>query len=193
METFSALLSICAGNSPVTGEFPAQRPVTRSFDVCFDLRPNKRLGKQSWGWLFETPSRPLWRYCNAYNCTTSSSCVITVRRRTRQAKKWINGYHPYRPLSITLGLFTVTPYILGNIIYMPLFRYVVTPVSGDRVLIWRQDICNNHGDIGRLVRLRNTQTYCDTHWHNNIVVVTCKLSSSGAFCGPYYATCLGMI
>ena len=38
METFSALLAICAGNLPVTGEFPAQRPVTRSFDVFFDLR-----------------------------------------------------------------------------------------------------------------------------------------------------------
>ena len=37
METFSALLGLCAGNSPVTGEFPAQRPVTRSFDVFFDL------------------------------------------------------------------------------------------------------------------------------------------------------------
>ena len=47
METFSALLAICAGNSPVTGEFPAQRPVTLSFDVFFDLRPNKRLSKQS--------------------------------------------------------------------------------------------------------------------------------------------------
>ena len=35
METFSSLLTICAGNSPVTGEFPAQRPVTRSFDVFF--------------------------------------------------------------------------------------------------------------------------------------------------------------
>ena len=33
METFSALLALCAGNSPVRGEFPAQRPVTRSFDV----------------------------------------------------------------------------------------------------------------------------------------------------------------
>ena len=36
METFSALLAIRAGNSPVFGEFPAQRPVTRSFDVFFD-------------------------------------------------------------------------------------------------------------------------------------------------------------
>ena len=45
METFSALLALCAGNSPVSGEFPSQRPVTRSFDVFFDLRPNKRLSK----------------------------------------------------------------------------------------------------------------------------------------------------
>ena len=48
METFSALLAICAGNSPVPGEFPAQRPVTRSFDVSFNLSLNKRLRKQSW-------------------------------------------------------------------------------------------------------------------------------------------------
>ena len=45
MEAFSALLPICEGNSPVTGEYPAQRPVTRSFDVLFDLRLNKRLSK----------------------------------------------------------------------------------------------------------------------------------------------------
>ena len=64
METFSALLAICAGNSPVPGEFPAQRPVTRSFDVFFDLRLNKRLSKQWWGWWFETLSHPLWRHCN---------------------------------------------------------------------------------------------------------------------------------
>ena len=58
METFSALLAICAG------KFPAQKPVTRNFDVFFDLRLNKRLSKQSWGWWSETPSRPLWRHCN---------------------------------------------------------------------------------------------------------------------------------
>ena len=64
MESFSALLALCAGNSPVSGEFPAQRPVTRSFDVFFDQRLNKRLNKQSWGWWFETPSRSLWRHHN---------------------------------------------------------------------------------------------------------------------------------
>ena len=50
METFSALLAICAGISPVTGEFPTQRPVTRSFDVFCDLCLNKRLRKQWGGW-----------------------------------------------------------------------------------------------------------------------------------------------
>ena len=46
METFSSLLAIWAGNSPVASEFPAQRPVTWSFDVFFDLHLNKRLSKQ---------------------------------------------------------------------------------------------------------------------------------------------------
>ena len=64
IETFSALLTICTGNSPVPGEFPAQRPVTRSCDVFFDLRLNKRLSKQSWGWWFETQLCPLWRHRN---------------------------------------------------------------------------------------------------------------------------------
>ena len=64
MEKNSALLAFCAGNSPVTGEFSAQRPVTRSFDVFVDLRLNQQLNKQ-WRRLgFETPARSLWRHCN---------------------------------------------------------------------------------------------------------------------------------
>ena len=55
METFSALLAICVGNSPVPGEFPTQRPVTRSFDVFFDLRLNK-------GWVNNGEAGDLRRY-----------------------------------------------------------------------------------------------------------------------------------
>ena len=64
METFSPLLALCAGNSPVTGEFPTQRPGTRIFDVFFDLCVDKRLNKQPWGWWFETPASSLWRHCD---------------------------------------------------------------------------------------------------------------------------------
>ena len=67
---------ICVGNSPVTSEFPTQMPVTRSFNVFFDLRQNKRLSKQSWGWWFETPSRPLWRHCNVRGKPISTSYTI---------------------------------------------------------------------------------------------------------------------
>ena len=73
METFSVLLTLSAGNSPVTGEFPAQRPVTRSFGVFFDLRLNKRLSKQSWDCWFEMPPCSLWRHCNA-----AISCILYV-------------------------------------------------------------------------------------------------------------------
>ena len=64
METSSALLALCAGNSSVASEFPSQMPVTRSFDACFDQRLNKRLCKQSRRRWFETPSRSLWRPLN---------------------------------------------------------------------------------------------------------------------------------
>ena len=89
---------LCAGNSPLAGEFPAQKLSNAEnvsiwwlhrvnflsgwkiqgtsiygFWICvprliwvvfFDLRPNKRLNKLSWGWWSGTPSRLLWRHCN---------------------------------------------------------------------------------------------------------------------------------
>ena len=100
METFSALLAIYAGNSPVIGELPAQRPVTRScFFLCFfGLGLNERLSKQSWGWWIETPSHPLWtmnfssvrwKYiplgpqCNVH-------AIITLRQNDVVTKFWCN-------------------------------------------------------------------------------------------------------
>ena len=107
METFSALRVLCAGNSAVPGEFPTQRPVTRRFDVFFDLRLNKRLSKQSWGWWFETISRPLWRHCNGLNTIAfrswiSNWIIITGRATinhpypdfTDEAIAWINAGVP---------------------------------------------------------------------------------------------------
>ena len=87
METFSALLAICAGNSSVPGEVPAQRPVTQSFDVFFDLRLNKWLSKQSWCWWFETLSCQLWPHCNVLDVYGSFTHIF---RFTLPVKKsWI--------------------------------------------------------------------------------------------------------
>ena len=64
MEIFFASLALCVGNSLVTVEFPSQRPVTRTFDVFFDLPLDKQLNKNSISWWFEAPSLSLWRHFN---------------------------------------------------------------------------------------------------------------------------------
>ena len=92
METFSALLAICAGNPPVPGEFPTQRPVTRCFDVFFDLRLNKRLSKQPRGWWFETQSWSLWRHCS-------------VTKPSRVCSPSISGYD----INATVSCFNSSP------------------------------------------------------------------------------------
>ena len=88
MQTFSALLAFCAGNSPVTDEFPSQRPMTRSFDVFFDLRMNKSLGKQSWGWWFETPFRSLWRHFNVVTLPFQLKTNIHLYERQNDMQLW---------------------------------------------------------------------------------------------------------
>ena len=79
MEAFSALLALCERNPPVPGGSPSQRPVTQSFDVLFDVRLNKRLCKQSRRRWFETPSRSLWRHCNAlYDLCIHHTCTFVI-------------------------------------------------------------------------------------------------------------------
>ena len=114
----SALLTICAGNSPVPGEFPAQRPVTRSFDVFFDLRLNKPLSKQSWGWWFETPSRPLLHHCNALDLCISSSflppSVPSFKRAISTSWPMAQNMKVIKNLLIVMVLFNVcwTPFLI---------------------------------------------------------------------------------
>ena len=91
METFFALLAFVPGNSPVTGEFPAQRPVTWSFDVFFDLRLNQQLGKQWRRWWFETLSRSLWPHCYV-TCISCAhyGCLIWVGRSNNLQGSWLS-------------------------------------------------------------------------------------------------------
>ena len=80
---------------PLCGEFPTQRPVTRSFDVFFDLRLNKRWSKQPRGWWFETLSRSLWRHRNAHCWIWLSGIVfmkfkLIIKQYSLLASKFIN-------------------------------------------------------------------------------------------------------
>ena len=62
MEAFSALLALCTGHSPATGEFPYQGPVTRSFDVSSIC---------AWmnGWINNHDASDLRRHCVYYDVT----------------------------------------------------------------------------------------------------------------------------
>ena len=84
-----------AGNSPITGEFPSQRPVTRRFDVFLDLRLNKRLSKQSWGWWFETPPCPLWRHCNEFDTNRKSLINHHCELHHNDKKVWVISQYMY--------------------------------------------------------------------------------------------------
>ena len=86
METFSALLALCVGNSPVTGEFPSQRPVTWSFDVFFDLCLNK--------WLSDLrrQSCSLWRQCNVKWCPSQHWLRLCSYEKHGSCIEWIHAF-----------------------------------------------------------------------------------------------------
>ena len=81
------------------GEFTGPRWIPRTkasdaelwFFLLTDLRLNKRLSKQSWGWWFETLSRPLWRHCNVI-LSLSTMCpwgpTILTGRRWARSVRW---------------------------------------------------------------------------------------------------------
>ena len=69
---------------PVTGGFPSQRPVTRCFDVLFDVGRNKWLSKQSSHRWFETPSLSLWRHCNGNPLTGDPLAAVSQCNWTQQ-------------------------------------------------------------------------------------------------------------
>ena len=66
METFSALLALYAGISPVTGELPSQSQWRGALMFSFICAWTNGWPKKSRCRLFETPSRPLWRHCNGW-------------------------------------------------------------------------------------------------------------------------------
>ena len=85
------------------GEFPTQWPVTRSFDVFFDLRLNKRLSEQPWGWWFETPSWSLWRQCNGLSFQLFNDSFARIILYQLHWIIYVKKFHEYTGLFLSLG------------------------------------------------------------------------------------------
>ena len=105
METFSALLAFCAGNSPVTNEFSSQRPVRQSFDVFFVLRLNKQFSKQSRHQQFEMPWHSLWHHCNEFD---RYHAIITVNSSLSISGMPYALTHWGREMHISFSKLTIT-------------------------------------------------------------------------------------
>ena len=110
METFSALLAICAGNSPVSGEFPAQRPVTRSFDVsviCAYLN----------GWVNTSEAGDLRRYRAHYDVIVIICLPCESFLHMCGLRNFILGqYHSFYPFDFSLYFYYL--YIVIIIVFM---------------------------------------------------------------------------
>ena len=105
METSSALLAICAGNSPVgPGEFPAQRPVTRSFDAFFDLSLNKRFSKQSTG---------LTKFQDQELCSISKRHGFNTHSFGLETRRYLNKQVSMAPI-YSRNVFHATSHTLGT-------------------------------------------------------------------------------
>ena len=102
METFSALLALCEGNPPVTGEFSSQRPVKQGFDLFFDVHMNKGLSKQSSRRWFETPWRSLWRHCNGKYASVAGAYYCEQFRYSLSSNLWAFRKFKLPPIPWTL-------------------------------------------------------------------------------------------
>ena len=163
------------------GEFHAQRPVTRSFGVFFDLRLNKRLSKQPWGWWFETPPWSLWRHCNerlaleiSYSYATHATVTVTLQRRL------VCKCH------IGENVFVVLRYIYIYIHiywwYLPICKYLIFPFGlfPEQYLILTCCLCTPLS-----VCLRTLDS-CKQRRHINVIGTQITGSSTG-----WYISCSG--
>ena len=119
MEAFSALLALCARNSPHKSQW--RGALMFSLICAF----NKRLSKQSWGWWFETLSRSLWRIWNV------------------QELWWI-----YIQLSISLTTFRKTVFFIPvPTVYVIIFLWVMIKLIIPMFTSYASTGLRHHGSL----------------------------------------------
>ena len=107
---FSVTRLLC-GEFTDHGEFPAQRSVTRRFDVFFDLRLNQQLSKQWRRRWFETPSHSSWHHCNEKQVLCLQNNNIRIFRRHWRLRFWADNIHDGNQSEICLTDFEWIIYI----------------------------------------------------------------------------------
>ena len=125
MEAFSALLALCAGNSPVTSEFPSQRPVTQNFDVFFDMPLNKWLNNREAGDLRRHPVHYDAIVMNLRLLINGASQIkdIMDTRGLRNPPEWILGWDK---------IFKMDPFWSAHI-YISFWEFISSCAAAEQV------------------------------------------------------------
>ena len=126
-----------------TGELPAQRPVTWSFDVFFDLHLNERLSKQLWGWWFEMPSHPLWCHCKGL--------VKDCREQVQQFQVWWLCLVPTSTTRFANDVNTVFPHkfwrpfldSMPQLFFRPQYVWFPVHLKGLLIPLWYETLVVN--------------------------------------------------
>ena len=158
METFFASLAFVRGIHRWLVNYPAQRPVTRSFDVFFDLHLNKQLSKQSWCWWFETPWRLLWRHFNDirgsaldnFGLMLPSTFWNTCYIFHKNGRRWLGRHRtPYwhvitkkwmRMIYMRVGLYYSTSFVLPRHVSLLLNAMLYFRIHISIKHIWRSKL-----------------------------------------------------
>ena len=132
----SVLLTICEGWD--IHLIISLRPMTRSFDVFFDQRLNKRLRKQSWGWWFKTPWRSLGRHCNGLlTSLIPLNCIQLMSSYHRGKLRYMYPFNIQTPhfISQTPIFFYKLGFLLGNQSYPPWYNFNIVDTIWKRTQV----------------------------------------------------------
>ena len=138
VEQFSALLALCAGNSPVIGEFPAQRPVTGSFDVYF-----------AWinAWVKNGEACDLRRHYTHYDV------IVMFMGRTLDIKSaYHGGIHTYTYIRICIYIYHIINcidqlWLTLKFASFSIYTSISLPSIPHPIGCWRTCLVQNHRPI----------------------------------------------
>ena len=115
IETFSALLALCKGNSPATGEYPSQRLVTQSFDVFFDLHLNQHINS----WANNWDAGDLRRHRAHYDVIIMDWRRWMILRSCISATPWITNHSGILDMKYIFVVITAILFIQSHCQFFP--------------------------------------------------------------------------
>ena len=185
METISALLVVCAGNSPVTGEFPTLRQEAQSFDVFM-------IGAWTNGWESNRDAGDLRGHCGAHYYVTVMNILYWIRTKdihiscnVHHGSWWSGGMSSYSiPISASKGLVFLSNWLLC--VTLPFEEPELEVTSMAEIKNPKQSKSNTKYNRKNN---DNTEIYRGDNRTVNYEIIKWTIFRDDVHCGPYVRVC----